>query len=84
VQHDRDEFGVYELGDDAQRTVYYGSGRMKTRLMDHLNKKECPMARYYRIEYLGSEQRSRAREAELLRDYQNTHGKLPMYNERIG
>jgi hypothetical protein len=65
-------------------TVYYGSGKVKTRLMDHLNKQECPMARFYRLEYLGSEQESKAREEELLRNYKNMHGKLPMYNERIG
>lgn len=84
VEHDRDDLGVYELADDAKNTVYYGSGKMKTRLQDHLNKKECPLARYYRLEYLSTEAQCRAREEELLRDYQKIHGKLPMYNERMG
>ena len=85
VESDHDEFGVYELGDDAKSTVYYGSGKLKTRLMDHLHKKECPLAKQYRHEYFGSEQASRAREEQLLGEYKATHGgKLPTYNERIG
>lgn len=84
VTHDRDDLGVYELGDDAQNAVYYGSGNLKTRLQNHLNKKECPLARYYRFEYFSTEAECRAREEELLADYQRTHGKLPMYNERVG
>jgi predicted GIY-YIG superfamily endonuclease len=85
VVSDQDIFGVYELADDTRNTVYYGSGKVKTRLMDHLNKKECPLAKYYRHEYLDSEQASRTREEQLLREYKATHGgKLPMYNERIG
>jgi len=75
---------VYELADDTLNTVYYGSGKVKARLMDHLNKKECPMAKRYRVEYFGSEQESRTREEQLLRDYKSARGKLPMYNERIG
>jgi predicted GIY-YIG superfamily endonuclease len=84
VDSDRDEFGVYELADDNKDTLYYGSGKVKSRLMVHLNKKECPMARQYRVEYLASEEASRAREEQLLRDYESSHGKLPMYNQRIG
>ncbi len=84
VESDRDELGVYELADDAKNTVYYGSGKIKTRLQDHLNKKECPLARYYRLEYLSTEAQCRAREEELLRDYEKAYGKLPMYNERMG
>lgn len=85
VNSDQDVFGIYELGDDAKNTVYYGSGKVKTRLMDHLNKKECPLAKHYRHEYLDSEQASRTREEQLLSEYKAAHGgKLPMYNERIG
>ncbi len=86
VGHDPDSLGVYELGDKDKETVYYGSGRIKTRLLDHLNKKETPLARHYRFELFGTEAQCRAREEELLRDYKRIHGKgkLPMYNERIG
>ena len=79
-----DSFGVYELGDENKNTVCYGSGKVKTRLLDHLNKKECPLARYYRVEMLNSEAESRAREEALLAEYKRVHGKLPTYNERTG
>jgi hypothetical protein len=84
VKYDPDELGVYELGDETKNTVYYGSGKIKTRLMDHLNKEECPMARYYRFELFRTEEECRAREQQLLDDYKKAHGKLPMYNERLG
>jgi predicted GIY-YIG superfamily endonuclease len=84
VTYDRDNPGVYELADDTKNTLYYGSGKLKTRLQDHLNKKECPLAKYYRFEYLSTEAQCKVREEELLTEYQKTHGRLPMYNERVG
>jgi hypothetical protein len=85
VTYDRDDFGVYELVDENKNTVYYGSGKVKTRLLDHLNKRECPTAQYYRFEYFSTEMECRAQEEKLLEEYKRTHnGKLPMYNERIG
>ena len=84
VSIDPDEPGVYELEDYSHNTVYYGSGKIKTRLVDHLNKKECPMAKNYRFELFNTEAECRAREEQLLEDYKRIHGKLPMYNERIG
>lgn len=84
VKSDPDTWGVYELADDAKNTVYYGSGQLKTRLLDHLNKQECPLARYYRLERLSTEAQCRAREEELLKDYKAIHGRLPTYNERMG
>ena len=84
VQHDPDDLAVYELGDKDKKTVYYGSGKLKTRLLDHLNKKECPLARYYRFEKFSTEKECRAKEEALLGAYKKKHGKLPMYNERIG
>lgn len=84
VELDPDQLGVYELADEAKNAVYYGSGKVKTRLRDHLNKKECPLARYYRFELLSTEGQCRAREEELLKNYKAAHGKLPMYNERMG
>ncbi len=84
VSIDPDKLGVYELEDYLHNTVYYGSGKIKTRLVDHLNKKECPMAKNYRFELFNTEAECRAREEQLLEDYKRIHGKLPMYNERIG
>jgi hypothetical protein len=79
-----DILGVYELGDESKNTVYYGNGKLETRLQDHLNKKDCPLARKYRTESFPTEAQCKAREEELLRDYQKTHGRFPMYNEQIG
>jgi len=81
---DPNKLGVYELGDKDKNTVYYGSGKIKTRLLNHLDKKECPMARYYRFELFATEKECRAREEELLKTYKERHKKLPTYNERIG
>mgnify|MGYP001031049538 CR=1 FL=1 len=77
-------YGVYELADSLHNTVYYGSGIIRTRLLDHLNKRECPMAQYFRYERTESEERARQRERALLDDYKTRNGKLPMYNERLG
>lgn len=84
VDYDPDKLGVYELADKDKNTVYYGSGKLKIRLLGHLNKKECPLARYYRFELFDTVAKCRAREEQLLEDYKRIHGKLPMYNERIG
>jgi len=84
VSYDPDDSGVYELGDEAKNTVYYGSGKIKTRLLDHLNKRECPLARYYRFELFPTEAECKRREKELLEEYKRIHGNLPMYNERLG
>lgn len=81
---DRDEMAVYELADENKNTVYYGSGKLKTRLLDHLNKKECPLARYYRYAYFLNEKECRLQEEALLTAYKIKHKKLPIYNERIG
>ena len=80
VKSEPDKFGVYELGDDLKNTVYYGSGEIKTRLLDHLNKRECPMASNYRFELFPIESQCRSREEELLEEYKRIHGQLPMYN----
>jgi hypothetical protein len=84
VESDRDDFGIYELADDKQNTVYYGNGKVKTRLLDHLSKKERPMAQNYRIEYCSNQTECRTREQQLLQAYKSAHGKLPMYNEKVG
>ena len=83
VSIDPDKLGVYELEDYLHKTVYYGSGKIKTRLLNHLNKKECPMAKNYHFELFNTEAECRAREKALLEEYQKKHNKLPMYNEKI-
>ena len=84
VEHDSDHLAVYELGDKDRNTVYYGSGKLRTRLLSHLNKEECPLARHYRFEIFPTEEECREREEALLKAYEDKHKKLPMYNERIG
>ena len=76
--------GVYELGDSSENTLYYGSGNIRTRLNDHLNKRECPRASYFRFEQISSGDAARRKEEKLLEEYKKIHGKYPMYNERMG
>jgi len=83
VSIEPNKLGVYELEDDLHNTVYYGSGKIKTRLLDHVNKKDCPMAKNYHFELINSKAECRAREKALLEEYQKNHEKLPRYNEKI-
>ena len=85
VLYARKRIGVYELADDSKDTVYYGSGQVKARLLDHLNRKECPLARFYRVEYCSTEAECKAKEQQLLETYKKAHnGQLPIYNKGIG
>jgi len=81
IAYSPDELGVYELGDEAKTTVYYGSGKIRTRLLEHLNQNEFPMARYYRFELFGTEEECKVRVQQLLDDYKKRYDILPMYNE---
>jgi len=84
VLYARERVGVYELADDNKDTVYYGSGKVKARLLDHLNKKEYPLAKFYRVEYCSTETECKEKAQQLLEAYKEAHnGKLPIYNERI-
>lgn len=58
-----DELGVYELGDEEKITLYYGSGKIRTRLLEHLDQNEFSMARYFRFELF-----ARAKKIPLLRN----------------
>jgi len=66
VDYIPDELGVYELGDESGITVYYGSGKIRTRLLGHLNKKECPIAKFFRFELFSTEEECRAMHACML------------------
>ena len=79
-------FGVYELADDNDYTIYVGSGHLRDRLL-HWKRSDdsCIMqARKFRFEELYSDERCRQRERALLREYQTTHGRLPRCNQRMG
>lgn len=84
VRSDRDEPGVYELGDVNRSMVYIGSTiHIRTRLGQHLAGGDPCIdlnARYYRIDYRHDYV---AHERERLLDFQRTHGRLPHCNDRI-
>lgn len=83
ILYARERIGVYELADESKETVYYGSGQVKARLLDHLNKKECPLAKFYRVDYCKTETECKTKEQQLLEAYTKEHnGQLPIYNKR--
>ena len=82
VGTERDEGGVYELGDSAKAVIYIGSGTVKTRLQAHLSGSEgsCTKnASYYRVDYrsdYATEERRRYDE------YVRTNGHRPKCNDK--
>ena len=84
VSLDSDIYGVYELGDANKEIVYVGSGKVKSKLLCHLEKKECPLARYYRLIIVGIEEACKSKELEILQEYRESMGRLPLYNEKMG
>jgi len=77
-------FGVYELGDNQRNTLYYGSGNIRSRLLEHMRKREYPLTRYFRYERTESEERALEREEALLDEYIKRFGKPPTYAWRLG
>jgi hypothetical protein len=85
VLYARERIGVYELADGNKDTVYYGGGKVKARILDHLNKKEFPLTRFYRVEYCSTETECKTKEQQLLDAYKKAHcGQPPIYNKRNG
>ena len=76
-----DDLSVYELVDEEKITLYYGYGKIRTKLLEHLKKKEFPLVRYFRFEKLETEEECVLRERQLLQDYQEKFDILPLYNE---
>jgi hypothetical protein len=77
-----DELGIYELGDEEKITLYYGYGKIRTRLLEHIDQNEFSMARYFRFELFETEEECRVRKRLLLHEYEEEHDILPHYNER--
>ena len=75
-----DDLGVYELADEHKNTVYYGSGKLKTELIDHLNRGEHSSVKFYRVEILGCDEKCSERLEALLVEYRKLHGHLSTYN----
>jgi excinuclease UvrABC nuclease subunit len=83
VQIDRDEPGVYELGDVTGTVVYIGSSHeVRKRLLEHLSEAESACVRrnatQYRIEYTHEREN---RERELYRLQVATYSKPPRCND---
>ena len=72
VLYVRERIGVYELAEGSKDTVYYGSGKVKARLLNHLKKKEFPLARFYRVEYCSTETECKTKEQQLLEAYKKS------------
>jgi len=83
VSHDKDNFGAYELADEDETTLYIGAGKVRTRLLEHLNKNECPLATRYRVDCCVTKEQADAKAKHLLEAYKFIrNGKLPLYNEK--
>jgi GIY-YIG catalytic domain len=83
VRIDRDQPGVYELGDDTGTVVYIGSSQeLGKRLAEHLREPESSCVRrnatQYRIEYTHE---CENRERELYKVHIATYGKPPRCND---
>lgn len=68
------DVGVYVLWDDDE-AVFYGRGAIRTRLLEHLSRRE--RATHYGWELCKD---PAARELELLEEHQRTFGRRPRYN----
>lgn len=83
IQHDRDDPGVYELGNSSDIVVYVGSSNeLRRRLREHLAEASSSCIKKntikYRLEYTRDYVR---RERELYDDHVRTYGKPPACNE---
>jgi GIY-YIG catalytic domain len=82
IEVDRDDPGVYELGDKDGNVVYIGSSNeLRRRLKEHLNEASYTCIRqnttHYRIEYTPNFQN---RERELYAGHVRIYGKPPECN----
>jgi excinuclease UvrABC nuclease subunit len=82
IEVDRDDPGVYELGDNDGVVVYIGSSNeVRRRLKEHLNEASESCVRqnvtHYRIEYTAN---YASREQELYKYHLATYGKPPECN----
>lgn len=73
--------GVYELAYGGN-LVYIGSGNISSRISDHDDDPRMNFHKY-RSKVTNSRRRARQIERRELRNFQNKHGSLPKYNDRI-
>lgn len=74
--------GVYQL-DTAKETLYIGkSDNLKRRLLEHLDSDDSCIKKTTVFKYMVTTSPERT-EDTLLKDYKQSHGKLPECNEKI-
>jgi len=82
VESDRDDPGVYEMGNASDSVVYIGSSdALRRRLKEHLSESGTCIRKNtvrYRIEYTKDYQ---AREQQLYDEHVKIHGEPPQCNE---
>lgn len=87
VSKEKDNYGIYELGDSVGDILYIGQGIIRNRLMSHfLNNGQDPIpgSSKYRVEYTGGQRIAEQRERSELDTYYKKYGKYPKYNQRRG
>ena len=84
IGRERNNYGVYELGDTNGNVHYIGEGVVKARLLTHFvgGSDPIPGTKYYRCEYTGGKATAVSRQNGLLAVYKRVRGKLPKYNQR--
>jgi len=75
--------GVYELAWGDYNIVYIGSGSIYRRLQAH-NRDSEKNFHSYRASITQDRRRARQIERRELRKFRDKHGRLPVYNDRIG
>jgi predicted GIY-YIG superfamily endonuclease len=83
VDFERDEPGVYELGDNTGMVVYIGSSnQLRRRLKEHLREPDATCAekhaRQYRLEYTTNYE---DRERQLHDEHVQIYGRPPICND---
>jgi len=83
VDMDRDDPGVYELGNENDQVIYIGSSNeLRRRLREHLNEPSgtCVKrhAKKYRIEYTWD---YKTRERQLYDEHVRVYGRPPICND---
>ena len=82
VESDRDDPGVYEMGNASDSVVYIGSSdALRRRLKEHLSESGTCIRKHtvrYRIEYTKDYQ---ARERQLYDKHVKIHGEPPQCND---
>ena len=83
ISSDREEAGVYELGNDSGTVVYIGSSNaLRRRLKEHLDESGTTCikknTKKYRLEYVS---KYKERERELYDEHVRINGKPPICND---